>query len=469
MTAFETSFPAYATTAQLDELRATEYAHLDRDGEVYLDYTGAGVYSRSQLRAMHERLAARGYGNPHSENPTSIASTELVESARRAVREFLNAPADEYAVIFTPNATGACKLVGEAYPFGRRRDLVMTFDNHNSVNGIREYARRAHARRRYVPLVAPDLRAEERAVSQALRGRHGGLFAFPAQSNFTGVQHPLSWIALAHDAAYDVLLDAAAYLPTNPLDLSVAKADFVPISWYKMFGLPTGLGCLVARREALARLRRPWFAGGTVAAVSVVADWHQMLGDESAYEDGTLNFLGIPDVEEGLRWIGGIGMELIQRRVRCLTGWLLSRLTELRHSGGAPMVRVYGPRDTVGRGGTVALNLLTPAGEMVDERLVASEAAAARLSLRTGCFCNPGAGEGAFDIGREHLRGASRWGVRTIDEYLGLIGLPTGGAVRVSFGVASTVADVERFLDFVVRKYRDREIDTSGLAPRERC
>jgi selenocysteine lyase/cysteine desulfurase len=466
--AFNVEYPAYASTRRLDELRATEYAHLDRDGEVYLDYTGAGVYALSQLRAARERLAARGYGNPHSENPTSIASTELVESARRAVRSFLNASPDEYAVIFTPNATGACKLVGEAYPFGRRRDLVMTFDNHNSVNGIREYARRSGARRRYVPLVAPSLRADAGAVTRAL-GRRGGLFAFPAQSNFTGVQHPLEWIELAHSLGYDVLLDAAAYLPANPLDLSVVKPDFVPISWYKVFGLPTGVGCLVARREALARLRRPWFAGGTVAAVSVVADWHQMLLDESAYEDGTLNFLSIPDVEVGLRWIGDIGIPLIQRRVRCLTGWLLSRLASLRHTGGAPMVRVYGPRDIEGRGGTVALNVLTPSGSVVDERLVASEAAARGLSLRTGCFCNPGAGEGAFDIGRSHLRGASRWGVRTIDEYLRLIGLPNGGAVRVSFGVASTFADVSRFLDFLAETYRDRIIDTSGLAPRERC
>jgi selenocysteine lyase/cysteine desulfurase len=469
---FHTRYPEYAATARLDELRRTEYAHLDHAGEVYLDYTGAGVYSQSQLRAQHERLAARGYGNPHSENPSSMASTDAVESARHAVLSFLNASADEYAVIFTPNATGACRLVGEAYPFGRDRGLVMTFDNHNSVNGIREFARRAGARRRYVPLVAPDLRVDDAVLLRTLRPglrRRRGLFAFPAQSNFTGVQHPVEWVDRAHELGYDVLVDAAAFIPTNPLDLSVVKPDFVPLSWYKVFGLPTGLGCLVARWEALSRLRRPWFAGGTIAAVSVLADWHQMLSDESAYEDGTLNFLHIPDVEFGLQWISGIGHELIRDRVRCLTGWLLYRLAGLTHSNGSPMVRVYGPGGIRMRGGTVAFNLLTPGGAIVDERLVAAEAARAGLSLRTGCFCNPGAGEGAFDIGEESMRGSTRWGVRTIDEYLNLIGLPSGGAVRVSFGVASTVDDAERLLDFVARTYRDRRIDTAGLAPRERC
>ena len=452
-----------------DHLRATEYAHLDAGGEVYLDYTGAGVYSRTQLTAMHDRLAGRGYGNPHSASPSSAASTALVDSARHAVREFLNADPAEYAVIFTPNATGACKLVGESYPFGPGRDLVMTFDNHNSVNGIREYARRAAAPRRYVPLTPPDLRVAADEVDRALAGPGGGLFAFPAQSNFTGVQHPLDWIERAHEHGYDVLLDAAAYLPANPLDLSRVHPDFVPVSWYKVFGLPTGVGCLVARWEALARLRRPWFAGGTVAAVSVVADWHQLLGDESGFEDGTLNFLSIPDVEAGLNWIRGIGVDLIQRRVRYLTGWLLTRLAALRHTDGSPLVRIYGPADTVSRGGTIALNVLTPAGEVVDERLVADEAAEAKLSLRTGCFCNPGAGEGAFDISPAQLNGAEDWGVRTIDDYLGLIGLPTGGAVRVSLGVASTYADADRFLTFVATTYRDRAIDTSRLAPRERC
>jgi hypothetical protein len=43
----------------------------------------------------------------------------------------------------------------------------------------------------------------------------------------------------------------------NRLDLSVVKPDFVPVSWYKPFGYPTGVGRLIARREALGRLRRP--------------------------------------------------------------------------------------------------------------------------------------------------------------------------------------------------------------------
>ena len=70
-----------------------------------------------------------------------MAMTQLVEHARAFVLEFFNASPDEYTVIFTPNASGALKLVGEAYPFAPGDQYLLTFDNHNSVNGIREFAR----------------------------------------------------------------------------------------------------------------------------------------------------------------------------------------------------------------------------------------------------------------------------------------------------------------------------------------
>ncbi|WP_328849661.1 aminotransferase class V-fold PLP-dependent enzyme [Micromonospora zamorensis] len=477
-----TALPGYAATGRIDELRATEYRHLDTDGQVYLDYAGAGVAAQAQVRQHHDRLLAGLYSNPHSENPTSAAAGSLVDSARRAVLDFFHADPAEYAVVFTPNASGACRLVGEAYGFGRASPLVLTWDNHNSVNGIREYARASGGAVRYVPLSGPELRVADSDLTRVLdagplglAGRWGrpgrrGLFAYPAQSNFSGVQHPLSWVELAHQHGYDVLLDAAAFAPTNRLDLSVVRPDFVCLSWYKLFGYPTGVGALLARRDALARLRRPWFAGGTIRAVSVQGDWHRSMDDESAFEDGTLNFLSIPDVEFGLRWLDSIGVDLVHTRVGLLTEWLLERLVTLRHDTGGPLVQVYGPTTGAARGATVTFNLRHPDGTLVDERLVAREAAAAGFSLRTGCFCNPGAGEGAFGIGRESLRRRLLARVDTIDQYLAALRLPTGGAVRVSFGLASTATDAERFVAFVQSTWLNREVGVeAALPPRLRC
>ena len=482
MTDFNAAYPEYEQTAKLDQLRGTEYSYLDECGDVYLDYTGAGLAARSQVAAHTARMGSACFGNPHSENPTSSASTRLVEQARRAVLRHFNTTADDYAVIFTPNATGACRLVGESYPFRQGKRLVLTADNHNSVNGIREFARARGARVAYVPLTAAELRVEETDVLAALsRGQGGrpGLFAYPAQSNFSGVQHPLDWVRSAQENGYDVLLDAAAYAPASRLDLSAVRPEFVAVSWYKVFGYPTGVGALLVRRTALPRLRRPWFSGGTIWGVSVQGGWHRMLNDEGAFEDGTLNFLSIPDVTTGLDWIDAIGTDLIQRRVSMLTGWLLKSLGRLKHGNGAPLVRLYGPADLTRRGGTVSFNFLDPAGRVVDERAVTRDAATAGISLRTGCFCNPGAGEWAFGLSKKDVRGPwwlgligggfLRRSMTTVDDYLDVIGLASGGAVRVSLGLVSNVADVEAFLDFAERTYRDREADLAGLAPRLRC
>jgi len=307
------------------------------------------------------------------------------------------------------------------------------------------------------------------AVRSGAAASRRGLFAYPAQSNFSGVQHPLRWIQTAHEHGYDVLLDAAAYLPSNRLDLSVVKPDFMPVSWYKVFGYPTGVGCLVARREALGRLWRPWFAGGSVNVASVAGDWHSPASNEARFEDGTLSFLQIPDLESGLSWVNGIGMDLIHRRVMCLTGWLIDRRATLRHGNGEPMARIYGPASTRERGGTVAFNLLDPGGRVIDERAVARATAAAGISIRTGCFCNPGAAEGAFNLAKADWRRALRGRARTLDQFVDVLGLPSGGALRASVGLASNVRDVERFLAFVEMTYRDRVVGTAGLAPRSGC
>ena len=114
---FVRRFPAYAATTVVDELRAADYGRLDRLGHTYLDYTGGGLYAESQLRRHHELLADRVLGNPHSLSPASLASSELAKEARDAVRRFFHAPEDEFEIVFTPNASGALKIVGEAYPF----------------------------------------------------------------------------------------------------------------------------------------------------------------------------------------------------------------------------------------------------------------------------------------------------------------------------------------------------------------
>jgi selenocysteine lyase/cysteine desulfurase len=451
--AFLKSYPTYAQTAILDDLRQREYPHLAQ--HVYLDYTGGGVYAASQIRQHQQVLLSNTFGNPHSSNPTSMLATEKVESARVAVLDFFRADPAEYDVIFTPNASGALKLVGESYPFTEGGQYLLLFDNHNSVNGIREFAHARGAEVRYLPVELPDLRISESAVRAELAKvgtTPNRLFAYPAQSNFSGVQHPLEWVEIAQQFGWDVLVDAAAFAPTNRLDLSLYHPDFVPLSFYKMFGYPTGIGALLARREKLHKLHRPWFAGGTITVASVQANKFYMAGDHAAFEDGTVDYLNIPAVAIGLQHLQTIGMETIKTRVHCLTGWLLSNLTALRHQTGVPLVQIYGPTTTDARGGACAMNFYAADGKVIPHWQVEERANQAGISLRTGCFCNPGAGEIALGISQNELATCFTQSGHddrlSIEDFRQCIDGKSTGAVRVSVGLVTTFADIENFLAF---------------------
>ncbi|MEP7288223.1 MAG: aminotransferase class V-fold PLP-dependent enzyme [Chloroflexota bacterium] len=454
---FLAAYPVYRDTAKLDDLRANDYERLDKRGHTYLDYTGGGIYASSQLREHMELLQSDVYGNPHSSNPTSQAVTKLDEHARQYVLEYFNASPDEYEVIFTLNASGALKLVGESYPFNAGNLYALTFDNHNSVNGIREYAKSKGAEVVYIPVVPPDLRVDEAKLYAVLDnpGSAGhNLFAYPAQSNFSGVQHPLEWIAYAQARGWDVLVDFAAYAPTNVVDLGRWHPDFVCLSFYKIFGYPTGIGCLIARKSAVAKLQRPWFAGGTITVASVQAGTHTLHEGEASFEDGTINYLNIPAVEIGLRHICMVGMDVIHQRVVSLAGWLIDNLLTLRHSNGAPLIRLYGPTSMDRRGSTITINFYDPHGKLLEFRHVEAEANQELISLRTGCFCNPGAGEAAEGFTKEEILSFLAYHERmTFEEFIEVAAMNgrNAGALRVSLGLVSNFHDTYRFMAFAER------------------
>ncbi len=431
-------------------LRAAEYGRLDALDQVYLDYTGAGLYAASQLRAHQQLLADSVLGNPHSDSPSSRTSTDLADRARAAILAFFDASPDEYDVVFTANASAALKLVAESFPFTDRSRLLLTADNHNSANGIREFARAGGAAVTYLPLTLPELRHDEQAVIAALDDAPAGaphLFAYPAQSNYSGVQHPPDWIEAAQARGWTVLLDASAFIATNRLDLGRRHPDFVTVSWYKAIGYPTGVGSLIARRDALARLRRPWFAGGAIGVASVAEPRHTLAPDHVGFEDGTIDFLSLPAVEIGIRHLEAIGIDTIHDRVRHLTRRMLAGLAALQHADGTPRVRLYGPPDDRDRGGTVPFNLLRPDGSVVPFPAVEAFAAARGISVRTGCFCNPGASETARGITADDMRAVFALGHQPRpDELQGILGPKALGAVRASVGIASDERDVDRLV-----------------------
>jgi selenocysteine lyase/cysteine desulfurase len=224
----------------------------------------------------------------------------------------------------------------------------------------------------------------------------------------------------------------------------------VTLSFYKMFGYPTGVGALLAHRPALRKLHRPWFAGGTISWASVLAESHTLSAGSEGFEDGTLNYTSLPAVEIGLDFLDSVGVDTIHTRVEALTGWLIEQLVGLRHRNGERVVRIYGPIDMNARGGTLAVNLYDSEGTPVDHRTVEEKANAWKISLRTGCFCNPGAGELAMGLERDEIVAclASSGNRMTVDQFHQCFDDKSTGAVRVSFGIASTFQDAQTVFRF---------------------
>ena len=260
---------------------------------------------------------------------------------------------------------------------------------------------------------------------------------------------------------WGMILDCAAYAPTSQLDAHATGADFVPISFYELLGYPTGSGCLIARRKAVAKLPRRWFARGTITLASVQGeDWHHLAPGATGFGDGTIDYLGLPAVTIGIEHVESVEIPVICERVRALAGWLLEELQRLRHSNGVPLVKVFGPRDMERRSATIAFYLVDRQGRPYDVFDAAAAAARERISVRSGCFCKPGNGEVAHHISRDDMErcvtapGAAitlRQCQRTIADKTG--SMPN--TIRISLGPASKCADVQRVMRFA-ESYRDR-------------
>ncbi|RXG14342.1 selenocysteine lyase/cysteine desulfurase [Leeuwenhoekiella aestuarii] len=432
-----------------NNLRKTEYGRLDTQNHIYLDYTGGGLYSLSQLEKHHKILKDHTFGNPHSTNPTSLHATKLVEDARAAVLDFFKA--ENYYCIFTQNASGALKIVGECYPFTTGSEYLLLSDNHNSVNGIREYCVAKGGCYNYVPVQVEDLRINEEELHIALnQEKHAKrLFAYPAQSNVSGVRHDLNWIKKAKDLGWDVLLDAAAFAPTSELNLSRIEPDFISLSFYKIFGYPTGLGALLVHKSKFNELCKPWFAGGTVTLASVKSPHHYLAKNHERFENGTLNYLNIPALKIGLEHIKAIGMQRINKRINSLSKYLFNKLNDLNHHNKTKKVRIFGPQDRIQTGGTLIMCFYDSEGKQIPFEEIERRANAHNISLRTGCFCNPGIDEINNDLNSDELHdfftSNHQGGYREIINALQKM----RGATRISVGLATTKSDLDQFLNFV--------------------
>ncbi|XP_042007194.1 molybdenum cofactor sulfurase-like isoform X2 [Salvia splendens] len=466
----------------IDQIRANDFKRLN--DVVYLDHAGATLYSESQMQDVFMDLSSTLYGNPHSQSSCSVTTSDIVGEVRQQVLSFFNASPKEYKCIFTSGATSSLKLVGETFPWSRESNYMYTMENHNSVLGIREYALRQGA-----AAIAVDI--EDITESDAMSGKKSGikivphtvqrrgeadcgkidetsetynLFAFPSECNFSGLRFNLDLVNSikegscqipgtfpTHSGHWMVLIDAAKGSSTCPPDLSKYKADFVVVSFYKLFGYPTGIGALIARNESVKLLKKTYFSG--VAASIADIDFYQRRdGVEEFFEDGTVSFLSIASLHHGFKVLNTLTMPAISRHTSSLSSYVRNALLKLRHENGNFVCTLYGINDNEALfdsiGPVISFNLKRPDGSWFGYREVEKLASLSNIQLRTGCFCNPGACAKHLGLSHSDLVSNIEAGHVCWDDHDILNGKPTG-AVRVSFGYMSTFEDAMKLLKFI--------------------
>lgn len=469
---------------KIEELRGTEFTHLN--GKTFLDHAANTIYMKSVIHDYYLKLTEHSlFSNPHSNSESGIYTNNCVLQTRQNVLGLFNANSNDYDLVFVSNATHGLKTLAEMFQFDGQGDGEMRScfaylnDNHTSVMGMRElvwqYSKSCDV---YCVYENEEDEAEE-LNSEIIKKSSGSefscnglrnLFVYPAQSNFNGRKYPLDWISRVQDEGdkafrnmsktsnnWFVCLDAASFVCNSRLDLSANnKPDFVVISFYKIFGFPTGLGGLLIRKNERTKsaLRKVYFGGGTISMALVNESKFEFRnGDEyhDFIEDGTISYLDIVGLNVAMKGFSKIlvndYMSSIEMYVKELSVFCYQELIQLRHYNDEKLVFVYRIKKCSEYGPIIAFNLMDSRKNFISYVLINKLAQEFGIHLRVGCFCNIGAC-------KMHLKNLNLlenfqlFGHKCGDHIDLINGQPTG-ACRVSFGYCSTRDDVLKLVEFL--------------------
>ncbi|KAF3178689.1 hypothetical protein TWF788_007419 [Orbilia oligospora] len=448
-------------SSKIEGIRQREYGYLN--GVTYLDHAGCTLYPTTLMHKFAQDLSSNLFGNPHSASPSSMLSSDRVETVRSRVLKFFNASPEHFDLVFVANATAGIKMVMDAF-----RDIEEGYwygyhrDSHTSLVGVREHSKASRC-------FATDDQVEDwiASTSTAEEDSTMKLFAYPAQSNMNGRRSPLKWCGQVRKNKPNTytLLDAAAYLTTGSLDLSNSQdaPDFTCMSFYKIFGFPD-LGALIVRKSSADILtKRKYFGGGTVKMVlSIDTAWHSKRQEvHESLEDGTLPFHNIVALGHAMDVYAELygTPKQVSAHASGLAKVAYERLLNLRYSNGAPVCEIYKDErasynDSTTQGPTVAFNIRQPDGSWVGKSKVEEAAIQNNIHIRSGGVCNPG-GVASFlqwdSVGmKKNFDAGMTCGDK--NDLMGPGGKPTG-IVRISLGAMSSMGDVEKFVHFVEQTY----------------
>ncbi|MDY6852159.1 MAG: aminotransferase class V-fold PLP-dependent enzyme [Thermodesulfobacteriota bacterium] len=352
------------------------------------------------IEAVARSLANSSASPGRSAHRMSLSASKTVFEAREAVAELFRLD-DSSRIAFTCNVTQALNM--SLSGFLNQGDHVLTTSlEHNSV--MRPLSRLSRSRGVEVEVVPvpPKGRIDPAEFRDRIRD-NTKLAMVNHASNVIGTICPLKEIKSALGKT-PLLVDAAqtaGALPLFPLD---DRIDMLAFTGHKALLGPTGTGGLWVRPGLDLR---PLVLGGT-GSRSELEEQPEFMPD--ALEAGTPNTHGLAGLAAGVNFILEKGLDKVRAHELNLTHIFMDGLTQIKAA------ESYGPPDPAARAAVVSLNL---AGWSPSDLALTLDREFG-IMTRAGLHCSP----------RAH---------RTIGSF-------PQGAVRFSFGVFNTRAEVETVL-----------------------
>lgn len=509
---------------QIENLRSDSNEFNNLKNQIYLDYAANSIYPSSLIKQYYEKLTIHDessgswslFSNPHSHSQSGFYTNLFTQSTRQKILGLFNTNLNEYDVVFVQNATSGLKLLIESFNFGRfdsskvssepcsKPYFAYLNDNHTSVIGLREivWSLRSGVDVHFLTenescegFFDSKLIENFNNNQQYLNSALNNLLILPAQSNFNGRRYNLDLIEKIKSKGINsnlnkeslfLCLDTASYTSTSFLNLKEYKPDFLVVSFYKMFGFPTGIGALIIRKTDATKKclnAKQYFGGGTVS-MALIDDSQicfknctlkqkgqsQIINDNfhEFFEDGTLSYLQVIGlnlaIDKFYQLTFNRGFSIIEKYVARLTEYCLAKLDSLKHYNNTKLVEIY--RKDVSDlkyGPIIAFNLKNSFQKYIGYNLVNSLAQENRIHLRTGCFCNIG----ACQFFLNHLKNSDKF-LKNFEEHghkcgdhIDLIDDMPTGAIRISFGYASTKKDIDIFINFLEDNFVEKQKESN--------
>lgn len=326
----------------IEKIRA-DYPILDRRiyGRplVYLDNTATSQTPDEVVRSIMSGYTHTKANVHRGVHTLSMEATDLQESTRRKVRDFINASSEE-EIIFTRGTTESINLVAASYGGTFLKDgdevILSVMEHHSNIVPWQLLGRRADIKIRVIPIKADG--SLDMDVYRSLFNDRTRFVSVCHASNVLGTVNPVKEIiAEAHSHGVPVLIDGAQAAPHLKIDIQEIDADFYAFSAHKMYG-PAGVGVLYGRRELLEKM--PPYQGGGEMIESVSFEKTTFAELPYKFEAGTPDFIGIAALHQAIDYMERIGINAIAEHEHKLLDYttrrMLDEIPDIRIFGTAP-------------------------------------------------------------------------------------------------------------------------------------